>query len=132
MTTVSDTFGQTIADPISASAGVRQTRMRLRALLLKGFAFGVVLVGLGYAVYEWQAPPSIISTDDAYVGAGLAQGTPPNDGPDGDVLVPLDPKDAQLDYDAATAVYEEAYRRVQQEVADTNTAEANVLAKKSL
>jgi membrane fusion protein, multidrug efflux system len=145
MTSVGDIFGQTNADPISASADVRQTRMRLRAFLLKGFAFGVVLVALGYAVYEWQAAPSIVSTDDAYVGAVFAQVTPQIDGTigavqvhdtqyvhKGDVLVTLDPKDAQLDYDAAKAIYDEAFRRVQQEVADTNTAEANVLAKRSL
>ena len=86
-----------------------------------------------------------MSTDDAYVGAVFAQVTPQIEGTigavrvhdtqyvhKGDVLVTLDPKDAQLDFEAAKATYEEAYRRVQQEVADANAAEANVLAKQSL
>jgi len=50
----------------------------------------------------------------------------------GDVLVTLDPKDAQLDFEAGKAAYEQAYRHVQQEMADANAAEANVLAKQSL
>jgi membrane fusion protein (multidrug efflux system) len=145
MTTVDGVLGRGIADANSASLEVRRARARLRAHLLKGFAVCVVLVALGYAVYEWQAAPSIVSTDDAYVGAVFAQVTPQIDGTigvvrvhdtqyvhKGDVLVTLDPKDAQLDFDAAKAIYEEAHRRVQQEVADTNAAETNVLAKQSL
>jgi membrane fusion protein (multidrug efflux system) len=145
MATVDDILGRSMADTVSASPEVRLARMRLRVLLLRGFAFGVVPVALGYAVYEWWSPPSIVSTDDAYVDAVFAQVTPQIDGTigavrvhdtqyvhNGDVLVTLDPKDAQLDFDAAKAAYEEAGRRVQQEVADANAAEANVLAKRSL
>lgn len=145
MATVDDILGRSIAGTVSASLEVRLARMRLRVLLLRGFAFGVVLVALGYAVYEWRSPPSIVSTDDAYVGAVFAQVTPQIDGTigavwvhdtqyvhKGDVLVTLDPKDAQLDFDAAKAAYEEAGRRVQQEVADANAAESNVSAKQSL
>jgi membrane fusion protein (multidrug efflux system) len=142
MTTADEVLGQSIA---ADSLEVQRTRSRLRAFLLKGFAFGVVILALGYAVYEWQAPPSIVSTDDAYVGAVFAQVTPQIDGTigslrahdtqyvhKGDVLVTLDPKDAQLDFDAAKAAYEVALRLVEQEVADTNAAEANALAKQSL
>lgn len=145
MTTVDDILGRSITDAISASLEVRKERARLRALLLKGFGLGVGLAALAYAVYAWQAPPSVVSTDDAYVGAVFAQVTPQIDGTvaavlvhdtqsvhKGDVLISLDPKDAQLDFDAAKAAYEEAYRRVQQEVADINAAEANVLAKRAL
>jgi membrane fusion protein (multidrug efflux system) len=145
MATVDDIYGRSIADAISASLEVRDARIRLRALLLKGFAFTVVLVASAYGAYEWGAAPTIVSTDDAYVGAVFAQVTPQIDGTigavqvhdtqyvhQGEILVTLDPKDAQLDYDAARASYEEAYRRVQQEVADVNAAAANVLAKQSL
>jgi membrane fusion protein (multidrug efflux system) len=145
MTAVDAIMGQSIADQPSASLEVRRARTKLRGRLLKGFALGAVLLALGYAVYDWQATPSIVSTEDAYVGAVFAQVTPQIDGTigavlvhdtqyvkQGDVLVTLDPKDAQLDFDAAKAAYELSYRRVQQEVADTDAAETNVLAKESL
>jgi membrane fusion protein (multidrug efflux system) len=145
MATVDEILGRSIADAISASLEIRQARLKVRALLLKGFAFSLALAASAYALYEWQATPAIVSTDDAYVGAVFAQVTPQIEGTigavrvhdtqyvrKGDVLVTLDPKDAQLDFEAAKATYEEAYRRVQQEVADANAAEANVLAKRSL
>ena len=145
MATVDEILGRSIADAISASLEIRQAQLKLRALLLKGFAFSLALAVSAYALYEWQATPAIVSTDDAYVGAVFAQVTPQIEGTigavrvhdtqyvhKGDVLVTLDPKDAQLDFEAAKATYEEAYRRVQQEVADANAAEANVLAKQSL
>lgn len=145
MATVDDILGRSIADAISATLDVRQARIRLRGLLLKGFAFSVVLAALVCAVYAWWAAPLIVSTDDAYVGAVFAQVTPQIDGTigaiqvhdtqyvhKGDIIVTLDPRDAQLDFVAAKATYEEAYRRVLQEVADANAAEANVFAKQSL
>ncbi len=145
MATVDDILGRSIADAISATLDVRRARVRLRGLLLKGFAVSVVLVALVCAVYEWSAAPLIVSTDDAYVGAVFAQVTPQIDGTigairvhdtqyvhKGDIIVTLDPRDAQLDFDSAKATYEEADRRVQQEVADASAAEANVLAKQSL
>jgi hypothetical protein len=39
---------------------------------IKDFAFGVVIVALGYAFYEWRAAPSIVLIDNAYVGAFFA------------------------------------------------------------
>ncbi len=145
MATVDEILGRSIADAISASLVIRQARLKLRTLLLKGFAFSLALAASAYAYYEWQATPALVSTDDAYVGAVFAQVTPQIDGTigavrvhdtqyvhKGDVLVTLDPKDAQLDFEAAKATYEEAYRRVQQELADANAAQANVLAKQSL
>jgi membrane fusion protein (multidrug efflux system) len=145
MATVDDIQGVSIADAISASLEVRRTRARLRAFLLKGVGVSITLAALGYALYEWAAAASIVSTDDAYVDAVFAQVTPQIDGTigavrvhdtqyvhKGDVLITLDPKDAQLDYDAAKAAYEVAYRRVQQEMAETSAAQANVLAKQSL
>lgn len=140
-----DILGPNIADAISASLEVRRARLRLRILLLKGFAVGLVVVTAAFAVYELALPASTVSTDDAYVGAVFSQVTPQIDGMigivwvhdtqyvrKGEVLVSLDPKDAQLDFEAAKAAYEGAHRRVQQEVAETSAAEANVLAKQSL
>ena len=93
---------------------------------------------------EYFALPGLISTDDAYVNASLAQVTPQVDGiinqvevhdtqyvRRGQVLVSLNPEDAKLDVDAAQAAYDEAYRKVQQNMANVKAAEANVLAKQS-
>ena len=145
MAIVDDIAGRSISDAISAALEVRRSRVRLRVLLLKILAIGVLMIAIAFAVYEWQATSSIVSTDDAYVGAVFAQVTPQIDGTiatvlvhdtqyvhQGDVLVMLDPRDAQLDLDAAQAAYEEAFRRVLQQIADANAAEANVQAKKSL
>lgn len=145
MTTVDGIPSRGLEEAASASPEVRRGRMRLRALLLKGVCSAILVIGIGYAVYEWQAASSIVSTDDAYVGAVFAQVTPQIEGTirsvqvhdtqyvhKGDVLVTLDPKDAELDLDAARAIYEGAYRQVQQKAADTDAAETNVLAKRSL
>jgi membrane fusion protein (multidrug efflux system) len=144
MTTADDMMSRGIAGKNSALK-IQRARMRLRASLLKGVAGCIALAALGYGVYEWQAPASIVSTDDAYVGAVFAQITPQIDGTvatirvhdtqyvhKGDVLVALDPKDAQLDFDTAKAAYAEAHQRVEKETSDTSAAEANVLAKQSL
>ena len=86
----------------------------------------LVLAALAYAPFmNGGTAIPIVSTDDAYVGAVFAQVTPQIDGTigaiqvhdtqyvhKGDIIVTLDPKDAQLDFVAAKATYEEAYRRV--------------------
>jgi membrane fusion protein (multidrug efflux system) len=142
---VDTTFGTSVDEEYIASQEVREARLQLRSRLLRGFSSGIVIVGIGYALYEWQAGSSIVSTDDAYVGAVFAQVTPQIDGTigavrvhdtqyvhRGEILLTLDPRDAELDFDAAKAAYERAYRNVQQNIADINAAEANVLAKRAL
>jgi len=45
--------------------------------------------------------------------------------------VSLNPEDARLDVEAAKAAYEDALRRVQQDIANVNAAKANVMAKEA-
>lgn len=145
MGAIGDMVSGGAADAAFAPPEVRQARARLRVRLLKSFGIFSALVALSYALYQWRAGPAVVTTDDAYVGAVVAQVTPQIDGTianvlvhdtqfvhKGDVLVTLDPSDAQLDFEAAQASYAQAVRRVQQEVADTSGAEANVFAKRSL
>jgi membrane fusion protein (multidrug efflux system) len=145
MTSVDGTHDRSLGEATAALPEVRQARMRLRALLLKSAFATSVLIALSYALYEWWAASAIVSTDDAYVGAVFAQVTPQVDGTvrsiqvydtqhvhEGDLLLTLDPKDAQLDLDAARAFYKGAYQRAEQQAADTDVAQANVLAKRSL
>jgi membrane fusion protein (multidrug efflux system) len=85
-----------------------------------------------------------VSTDDAYVDAPLADITPQIDGTiekvwvsdtqhvrQGDLLVRLDPADADLAVQQAQANYEQATRRVEQYAANVNAALANVAGKES-
>ena len=139
------TFGGSVENEYSVPPAVRNARLRARALLLRGVSSCLVIVGIGYAFYEWQVGSSVVSTDDAYVGAVFAQVTPQIDGTigivrvhdtqyvhKGDVLLSLDRQDAELDFDAAKAAYESAYRSAQQNIADINAAQDNVLAKRAL
>ena len=145
MATVDSIAGLGIGDRIAASLEVRRYRARLRQFLLKMFGLVVLAAALAYGFYEWEALPSVVSTDDAYVQAVFAQVTPQIDGTissirvhdtqgvhRGDILITLDQKDAQLDYQGAQAAYDEARRKVQQELANENAAQANVQAKQSL
>jgi membrane fusion protein (multidrug efflux system) len=85
-----------------------------------------------------------VFTDDAYVDAPLAEITPQIDGTiekvlvsdtqhvrQGELLVRLDPADADLAVQQARANYEQATRRVEQYVANVNAALANVAGKES-
>jgi membrane fusion protein (multidrug efflux system) len=93
---------------------------------------------------RYFAGSNLISTDDAYVNASVAQVTPEIDGiistiavhdtqyvRQGQLLVSLNPEDARLDVEAAKAAYEDALRRVQQDIANVNAAKANVMAKEA-
>jgi membrane fusion protein (multidrug efflux system) len=145
VTTVDGMPSRGLGEATYATPDVRRGRMRLRALLLKGVCAAIVIVTVGYAFYEWQAASATVSTDDAYVGAVFAQVTAQIDGTirsvqvhdtqfvhKGDVLVTLDPKDAELDLDAARAAFDGTYRQFHQKVADTDAAQTMVLAKRSL
>lgn len=139
------TIGSTVAEGYSATPHVGLARSRMRARLLRGFSAGLVIAAIGYGFYDWQAGSSTVSTENAYVGAVFAQVTPQIDGTiqtvrvhdtqyvhQGEVLLTLDRRDAELDFEAAKAAHESAYRGVQQNIADIKAAEANVLAKEAL
>ncbi len=114
----------------AVNAGRAEQRKRLFAMLGAGCAGVLVLFGLWWLLVASH----YIETDDAYVGAEVAQVTPLVGGAvkavrvsetqvvkAGEVLVELDPADAALAYQRAEADYEAMVRKTH---ADTSTAGA--------
>ena len=124
------------ASPASALA-VRSNRKRLFGLLA-----AVIVVGaVGYILYDVLVLSHSVSTDDAYVGADVAQITPQVNGQvqqvavadtqavhAGQVLVVIDPADARLALAQAQADYGRAVRRVQQYMSNNQAAGAQIQA----
>jgi membrane fusion protein (multidrug efflux system) len=144
MTTADVISGSRMPGAEQVTPEVRLRRLNLRRTLLLTLGFCSALAAAGYAFFEILQPGTTVSTDDAYVAATLAEVTPQIDGiisrihvydtqhvRRGDVLVTLDSADADLDVEAAQAAYEQAYRRVQQDLANVSAAESNVAAKQS-
>lgn len=122
----------------------RDSRARWRKHLLAGVALCTLAVAASYGTRWYLQSAQLVSTDDAYVDAPLAEITPQIDGTigqvlvsdtqhvrHGDLLVRLDPADANLAVQQARAAYEQAARRVQQYSANVNAAQANVAGKQS-
>ncbi|HKY19189.1 MAG TPA: HlyD family efflux transporter periplasmic adaptor subunit [Rhizomicrobium sp.] len=120
------------------------SRALWRKRLLTGLLLGTVAVAAAYGARWYVQSTRIVSTDDAYVDAPLAQITPQVDGTiaqvlvsdtqpvkRGDLLVRLDPADADLTVQQARANYEQAARRVAQYEANVNAALANVAGKEA-
>jgi membrane fusion protein (multidrug efflux system) len=114
----------------------------LRKPLFALLAVVIVFAALAWGAYYVLIASHYISTDDAYVGADVAEITPQVAGSvaavkvqdtqavkAGDVLVVLDPADAKLAVESAQAEYGRAVRRVQQEMANNQAASATVLAR---
>jgi membrane fusion protein (multidrug efflux system) len=115
-----------------------------RKRLLTGLAL-CSLAAAGAAGARWYLENAhSVSTDDAYVDAPLAEITPQIDGTiqrvlvsdtqqvrRGELLVQLDPADADLAVQQARAAHEQAMRRVEQYIANINAAQANVTGKQS-
>jgi membrane fusion protein (multidrug efflux system) len=128
----------------SASTTDRQSRARWRRRLLTGLGLCVLTAAAASGVRWYLAGGRTESTDDAYVDAPLAEITPQTDGTiqqvlvvdtqhvgRGELLVRLDPADANLAVQQAHANYEQAVHRVEQYLANVNAAEANVAGKES-
>jgi len=122
----------------ASSSRMSELRKPLFALL----AVVIVFAALAWGAYYVLIASHYISTDDAYVGADVAEITPQVAGPvaevkvqdtqavkAGDVLVVIDPADAKLAVASAEAEYGRAVRRVQQEMANNQAASATVLAR---
>jgi len=122
----------------------RDSRARWRKRLLGGLAFCTLAVAAVSATRWYLESAHTVFTDDAYVDAPLAEITPQIDGTiekvlvsdtqhvrQGELLVRLDPADADLAVQQARANYEQATRRVEQYVANVNAALANVAGKES-
>jgi membrane fusion protein, multidrug efflux system len=131
-------LGGTPAGVVPASPDL--TARRRQFLLGAMLCFGIVAVGVGLRWYLDAA--SSISTDDAYVGASLAEITPQIDGTitrvlvndtqhvrRGDLIVTLDPDDANLAVEQAQASYQQAVQHVEQYLANVNAAAADVTGK---
>jgi membrane fusion protein (multidrug efflux system) len=127
------------AMPGTAVGGKR----RIRKGLLLALLAGVALSGIGYWSYS-ALTSHIVSTDNAYVGAEVAQINSQVSGPvaavavddtravhKGDVLVEIDSSDAKLALAEAEANYQHTLQRVGQYYAQRSAAVADVAARQS-
>jgi membrane fusion protein (multidrug efflux system) len=126
--------------PVATPADNRKGAARKR---LFGFlGLGLVAVAALYGVYYVLVASHYVSTDDAYVGADVAQVTPLTAGPvkavlvadtqavkAGDVLVEIDPADANLAVARAEAEYQRAVRTVRGDLATQDALAAQVGAR---
>ena len=119
-------------------AGAKPGRKRLFGLLV----LVVAIAAVGWVLYDVLVLSHLVSTDDAYVGADVAQITPQVNGQvlqvqaqdttvvkAGQVLVVIDPADAKLQLAQAQADYGRAVRRVQQDLANDQAAGAQIKAR---
>lgn len=114
---------------------------RRRRLFLILFVV-VVVTAIGWVAWYFLTQSGRVQTDDAYVGADVAQVTALVSGPvrevhvggtqtvkKGDVLVVLDPADAQVDMATARATLLEAGQRFGQTSAQVDAARARVTSR---
>ncbi|HMI18962.1 MAG TPA: HlyD family efflux transporter periplasmic adaptor subunit [Sphingomonas sp.] len=117
-------------------------RLAKRKRLFLGLAGGIALIGGGYYGYDTLVASHHAVTDNAYVGADIAQVTPLVGGPvrdvlvqdaqqvrRGDVLVRLDDTDAQIAVARAEAELASTIRRVKGVVANDGSLAAQVSAR---
>ena len=122
----------------AAPAPIGGRRRQLFTILFAVVAVAAVI----YGVWWVMVGSRYVSTDDAYVDADVAQVTPLVSGPvqevkvvdtqavkQGDVLVVLDPSDAQLAVAQADAALGQAERRVRQYFATDDALSAQVAAR---
>jgi len=115
---------------------------KLRKRLMIGLALGVAKVGLAYAGYYVFVASHQVTTDNAYVGAAVAQINSQVSGPiarvavddtnqvrKGDVLVVIDDSDARIALAQAEADYQHTLQRVSQYYAQRAAAAATVQAR---
>ncbi|HEX4272901.1 MAG TPA: biotin/lipoyl-binding protein, partial [Rhizomicrobium sp.] len=125
-------------------AAATQSKGQLRKRLMLGLGLGVALATAGTGVWYWQVGARTVSTDNAYVGADVAQINSQVSGPiaqvtvdntrpvhKGDVLVVVDDSDARLAVDQAEANYRSTLQRVSQYYANRAAAAATVEARLS-
>ena len=136
-----------MSDPTATASNTPATqpglaKARRRALTVA--AAVLVIGGVIYGLYWVLAGSREVATDNAYVGADLAQVTPLTSGAvkqvlaretqsvkAGDVLVVLDDADARLQVGSAAADLGKAIRRVEQYLATDKSLSAQLAARKS-
>lgn len=129
------------ADDIAAQETEARATKAKRKRLFLCFAAAIALAGGGYATYD-ALHAGTVTTDNAYVGADVAQVTPLIGGPvsqvlvqdaqqvrRGDVLVRLDDTDARIAVARAEADLASAIRRVRGLVANDSGLVAQVAAR---
>jgi membrane fusion protein (multidrug efflux system) len=133
-----------VREKSKAQADPATRRKTLRKRLFIGLGALLVLAGLGAGGRYWFVSQRYVSTDDAYVAADSAQVTPQVGGTiravavtdtlhvkRGQVLVQIDPSDAQLALAQAEANYAQAARLVRQNFANADEAAAQIAGKSS-
>jgi membrane fusion protein (multidrug efflux system) len=123
------------AEPVSRMTALRKPLFALLTVV-------IVFAALAWGAYYVLIASHYAATDDAYVGADVAEITPQVAGQvaevrvqdtqavkAGDVLVSIDPADAKLAVASAQADYGRAVRRVQQDMANNQAASATILAR---
>jgi len=120
----------------------RQSKLRKRLLI--GLGLTVAKAGLAYGAYYAFEASRYVTTDNAYVGASVAQINSQVSGPiakvavddtrqvhKGDVLVVIDDSDAKLALARAQADYQHTLQRVSQYYSQRSAAAATVQARVS-
>jgi membrane fusion protein (multidrug efflux system) len=132
------------AEPVDSGASATPAKApngkRKKLFLL--LAAGVVAVGGGYKAYDVLYASRHVVTDNAYVGANVAQVTPLIGGPvsevlvdetqtvhRGDVLITLDDTDARIALEKAQATLADTERRVRGVVANGSSLSAQISAR---
>ncbi len=136
--TAADKSKPSAAHAAAEDSRKKAARKRLFGLLGLGVLGALVLYGL----YYFLVASHFVSTDDAYVGADVAQVTPLVSGPVkavhvadtqavkvGDVLVEIDPADAALAVARADADYQRSIRVVKGDLATQDALAAQVGAR---
>ncbi len=113
-----------------------------RNTLFLGLGAVVLLAGVIYLIYWLLIGSHYVSTDDAYVGADVAQVTPLVSGAvsevrvaetqfvhKGDILAVIDPADATVAAERADAQYASATRQVQGQFATNDQLQAQIAAR---
>jgi membrane fusion protein (multidrug efflux system) len=129
---------------ISADTTPATGKSALRKRLFLIFGIAIALVALLVLAWQWLFAWRTVSTDNAYVGADVAQVTPRVAGTAtavlvedtaqvkaGDVLVRLDPSDAQMALDRAEAEFARAEREYRQTAATGQSLLASATARNS-
>ncbi|HXS07608.1 MAG TPA: HlyD family efflux transporter periplasmic adaptor subunit [Rhizomicrobium sp.] len=117
---------------------------KLRMRLLIGLGGLIAASALAYGGYSYLVASRYVTTDNAYVGADVAQINSQVSGPiaqvavsdtkmvhKGDVLVTIDPADAELKLGSAEADYRHTLQRVSQYYSQRLAAAATVAARQS-
>ena len=139
---MTDTTIESVAFEASGAAKPAAGKSKLRKRLLIGLALGVAKIGLVYGAYYAFEASHYATTDNAYVGASVAQINSQVSGPiarvavddtqqvrKGDVLIVIDDSDAKLALARAEADYQHTLQRVSQYYAQRAAAAATVQAR---